>query len=160
MIEINPTSYTLTPLPLNVKVGNFVSIGADVKFHSSGTHLAAVNHACVYTTNYDQTNDAKLITIGHDVWIGEGVRILDGITIGTGAIIGTGAVIAKDVPAYAVVVGNPQQITRIRFTPEQIAKLEKISWWWWSKEEVLQRLEEMKDIDTFLTKYETIQSTI
>jgi acetyltransferase-like isoleucine patch superfamily enzyme len=44
--------------------------------------------------------------------IGTGATILGGICIGTGAMIGAGAVITKDVPPFAVVVGNPARIIR------------------------------------------------
>lgn len=153
MIEISPTSYSMTPLPTNVIIGNFSSIASDVKFHSDGTHLAELNHDCVFTTNYQQTSGPRPITIGHDVWIGDGARILDGVTIGDGSIIGAGAVISKDIRPFSVVVGNPQVVKRIRFTPEQIRGIYRSNWFHWSKEEVLERIEDMKNIDTFLKKY-------
>lgn len=153
MIEISPTSYSMTQLPSNISFGNYCSFGSDLKFIFGGTHLAELNHDCVYTTNYDQTNDIPPITIGHDVWIGDGVRLMNGIKIGNGAIIGAGAVIAKDVPPFAVVVGNPQVIKRMRFSLEQIKRLEEIRWWHWGKDTVLERLEDMKDINVFLEKY-------
>jgi UDP-2-acetamido-3-amino-2,3-dideoxy-glucuronate N-acetyltransferase len=42
--------------------------------------------------------------------IGSGAVILPGITIGEGALVGAGAVVTRDVPAGAVVVGNPARI--------------------------------------------------
>lgn len=48
--------------------------------------------------------------IGDGVDIGANVVILGAITIGNGAVIGAGAVVVKDVPAGAVVVGNPARI--------------------------------------------------
>ncbi len=39
--------------------------------------------------------------------IGSNATILAGITIGENALIGAGSVVTKDVPAGAVVVGNP-----------------------------------------------------
>ncbi|WP_341237306.1 acyltransferase [uncultured Limnobacter sp.] len=39
--------------------------------------------------------------------IGGGAVVLPGVTIGENALIGAGAVVTKDVPANAVVVGNP-----------------------------------------------------
>jgi UDP-2-acetamido-3-amino-2,3-dideoxy-glucuronate N-acetyltransferase len=42
--------------------------------------------------------------------IGANATILPGITIGTGAMIGAGTVVTKDVPANAIVYGNPGQI--------------------------------------------------
>jgi maltose O-acetyltransferase len=48
------------------------------------------------------------------VWIGARVIVLPGVTIGKGAIIGAGAVVTKDVPAYAICVGNPARVIRFR----------------------------------------------
>lgn len=39
--------------------------------------------------------------------VGSGAIILGGVTIGAGATVGAGAVVLRDVPAAAVVVGNP-----------------------------------------------------
>ena len=47
------------------------------------------------------------IDIGNDVWIGGPSTVLSGVKIGDGAVVGVGAVVTKDVPPYAIVVGNP-----------------------------------------------------
>jgi acetyltransferase-like isoleucine patch superfamily enzyme len=46
--------------------------------------------------------------------IGSGAVILAGVTIGPGALVGAGAVVTRDVPAGAVVVGNPARFLRLR----------------------------------------------
>ncbi len=147
------TSYAQTGLPDWVTMGNYSSMATECKFVDPHTHLCAVNRKCVYTTNWDQPAVTDKVIIGNDVWIGQGVTFIPGVTIGDGAIIGAYSVIAKDVPPYAVVVGNPQVIKRYRFTEEQINKLLNIKWWNWSPEVVSKAKEEMKDIDIFLTKY-------
>jgi len=44
--------------------------------------------------------------------IGSGATILANVTIGENALVGAGAVVTKDVPANAVVAGNPARIFR------------------------------------------------
>ena len=52
--------------------------------------------------------------INDNVWIGADVKIVPGITIGEGAVIAMSAVVTKDVPACAVVGGNPAKILKYR----------------------------------------------
>jgi acetyltransferase-like isoleucine patch superfamily enzyme len=42
--------------------------------------------------------------------IGSNATILGGLTIGEGALVGAGAVVTRDVPDYAIVVGNPARV--------------------------------------------------
>jgi len=70
------------------------------------------------------------LEIGNDVWIGHNVIILPKVRrIGDGAVLGAGAVVAHDVPAYAVVAGNPAKILRYRFDSDIIAALLRERWW-------------------------------
>jgi len=50
-------------------------------------------------------------TIADGASIGAGAVILPGVHIGRNAMVGAGAVVTKDVPANAIVVGNPAIIT-------------------------------------------------
>jgi acetyltransferase-like isoleucine patch superfamily enzyme len=49
--------------------------------------------------------------------IGSGSTILSNVVIGENAIIGAGSVVTKDVPADAIVAGNPAKVLRY-ITPE------------------------------------------
>lgn len=51
-------------------------------------------------------------TLSRGASIGAGAVILPGVTIGERAMVGAGAVVTKDVPADAVVVGNPARVVR------------------------------------------------
>lgn len=54
------------------------------------------------------------VIIGDDVWLGAGSIVLDGVKIGKGCIVGAGAVVTKDLPDYAVAVGVPAKILKMR----------------------------------------------
>ena len=49
--------------------------------------------------------------------IGSGSTILSGIVIGEYSIVGAGSVVTKDVPANAIVAGNPARLKRLIDTP-------------------------------------------
>src|SRR5438876_6557422 len=44
--------------------------------------------------------------------IGSGVTVLSNVTIGEHAIVGAGSVVTRDVPAGAIVAGNPARVLR------------------------------------------------
>ncbi len=54
----------------------------------------------------------KPVLIKKFAWIGARVTILPGVTIGEYAIVGAGSVVTKDVPDYAVAVGNPAKVVK------------------------------------------------
>jgi virginiamycin A acetyltransferase len=78
--------------------------------------------------------------IGNDVWIGREAVIMPGVTVGHGAIIGSHAVVAKDVPPYAVMVGNPARVAKLRFDAATVADLLAIAWWDWETDKIARNL--------------------
>ncbi|WP_110969242.1 acyltransferase [Pseudomonas huaxiensis] len=52
------------------------------------------------------------ITVKQGASIGANATILPGVTIGVRAMVGAGAVVTKDVPDFAIVVGNPAKVIR------------------------------------------------
>ncbi len=78
--------------------------------------------------------------IGNDVWIGYDALIMPGVKVGNGAIIAARSVVTGDVPAYAVVGGNPAKVIRYRFDDYTIARLNAIAWWDWPVEQISRNL--------------------
>jgi acyl-[acyl carrier protein]--UDP-N-acetylglucosamine O-acyltransferase len=76
------------------------------------------------------------------------------VKIVNGAVIGAGSVVIKDVPPFAIVGGVPAEIITYRFTPDQIASLQKIGWWDYPIEFIKSRENDMyDDVDVFIRKY-------
>ncbi len=63
---------------------------------------------------FKQPHTSKGIVLGEDIWIGAHATIVDGVKIGSHSIVAAGAVVTKDVPAYAIVGGNPARVIRLR----------------------------------------------
>lgn len=152
-IGVGPATERFNP---TVEVGSFTSIGAGTCFYGSCRHPLTVSSFPFYdmqwSAEYPKTYSRGKITIGSDVWIGEDVKIMDGVTIGDGAVVGAAAVVAKDVPPYAIVVGNPIQIKRYRFAPDKIKILLKIKWWDLDDEKIKAELPYATDIDEFIRR--------
>jgi len=99
---------------------------------------------------------AHHVDIGHDVWIGHGAIILAGRKVGTGAVVAAGAVVTKDVPAYAIVAGNPARAIRQRFPDAIATRMQRLAWWNWSHEQLRRALPDFQRLsaEAFLDAYE------
>lgn len=53
--------------------------------------------------------------IGSRVWIGPHARVAGAVTVGDDATIAAGAVVTQDVPAGALVAGNPARVTLLHY---------------------------------------------
>lgn len=92
-----------------VKIGDNVLMGPNGLISSVGHRFRQRQKLIRLQGTY-----SRKIEIGDDVWIGARVIVMPGVTIGRGAIIGAGAVVRADVPAYAIVVGNPAVVVGMR----------------------------------------------
>ncbi|MVF12932.1 transacetylase [Ketobacter sp. MCCC 1A13808] len=97
-----------------VSIGHGCHLFGDI---SIGSHVRLAPNTCLISDYYgikkgliifSQPGVSKgRIVIGSDVWIGANCVVLSGVEIGNGAVIGAGSVVTKDIPCYAIAVGNP-----------------------------------------------------
>jgi UDP-2-acetamido-3-amino-2,3-dideoxy-glucuronate N-acetyltransferase len=103
----------------NVKIQNNVSVyeGATVEDGVFiGPHVCFVNDKHPRSINTDGEIKLKddwnvtktLIRYGSS--LGANSTILCGVTVGKFALVGSGTMVSKDVPDYAIVIGNPSKI--------------------------------------------------
>jgi acetyltransferase-like isoleucine patch superfamily enzyme len=92
-----------------VVVEDEVFIGHGVTFIND-KYPRATNESGALQTDADWTVVPTVVKRGAS--IGSNATILCGITIGERAIVGAGAVVTRDVPAGAVVAGNPAREMR------------------------------------------------
>ncbi|MEL6349423.1 MAG: acyltransferase [Myxococcota bacterium] len=102
---------------VGLNVGVVIDGGAAGVTIGSGCRIAS--HVSIYAWNHgikpgapvrEQPTSSRGVVLGEDVWVGTRACIRDGVTIGDHAVIGMGSVVTRDVPAWAIVAGNPARI--------------------------------------------------
>lgn len=95
-----------------VTLKNGVAVFAGVTLEDDvfcGAHVVFVND--LYPRSHRRTPwELKPVVVKKGATLGANAVILGGITIGPYALIAAGAVVTKDVPAYALVMGNPARV--------------------------------------------------
>jgi phosphonate metabolism protein (transferase hexapeptide repeat family) len=174
-VELGDYSYVVNDSDIAyAKIGKFTSIAAMTRINP-GNHpmdRASQSHFSYRASAYfggerDEEEffawrRAHSVAIGHDVWIGHGAIVLPGRRIGTGAVIGAGSVVTKDIPAYAVTVGNPACVIRRRFPADIAARMQVLGWWDWSHDQLQKALPDFRALTAkqFLDKHETQQMPV
>lgn len=97
-----------------IQSGVFIQAGV-VMGDNCAVHLGAIlshevqlGHSCFVGASHVAGN----VTVGDGAFLGIGSVIAPGVSIGKWATVGAGCVVVKDVPDYAVVVGNPGRILK------------------------------------------------
>ena len=88
-----------------ITIGDHCLIASDVVMFDSNGHpsdpLGRLNDLPL------SPEDVRPIVIGNNVWIGQRSIISPGVKIGDNSIVSAGAVVISEVPANAIVAGNP-----------------------------------------------------
>jgi acetyltransferase-like isoleucine patch superfamily enzyme len=119
----------------NTTIGRYGSIASGVRTMNRNHPMEYKSmHAYFFNPRLGRCREDRVeytpLAIGNDVWLGAGCLILPhSKSIGDGAVVGAGAVVNKDVPPYAVVVGNPARVVRFRFPKPVIEALLASRWW-------------------------------
>ena len=94
----------------SVTIEDEVLMGPDCEIHSFNHGFSRFD---IPIMDQDFTED-RPVHICKGAWIGSSVILLPGVRIGEGAVIGAGSVVTKDIPDYAVAVGNPAIVKKYR----------------------------------------------
>jgi len=94
-----------------------VSINSEVRIgkHCIINTNASIDHDCIIADFVHVSPNVALagnVQVGEGTHIGIGSSVIQGVQIGKWCTIGAGAVIIRDVPDYAIVVGNPGKIIK------------------------------------------------
>lgn len=117
IIGDNVSIGTLSVIEHHVTIGNNVRIHTQVFIPEYsvledevwvGPHVVFTNAR--YPVSPDVKKSLKGPTVRRGAKIGANSTLLPGVVIGENALIGAGSVVTKDVPAGAVVAGNPGKI--------------------------------------------------
>lgn len=91
----------------------------------TGNHTPTVGYYQFFLGNSHLNDKERDVIVEEDVWVGANVTILSKAHLSRGCIIGANSLVNKEIPPYAVAVGNPIKIIGTKFTLEQIIEHEK-----------------------------------
>ena len=117
-------------MPWNLTMGDWSSLGEHAFIYNLGRVVigdkATVSyraHICAGTHDYADPSFPlckRPVIIDEGAWICTDSFVGPGVTIGKHAIVGARGVVTKDVPAFAIVGGNPAKLIKYRNCSDEI----------------------------------------
>jgi len=105
-VKINAVVYICA----GVEIGDFCMLSAHTVFTNDRFPRSGNRQLSGLETS-DPTEETLLTRVGRGVTTGANATIGPGVSLGEFAMVGMGAVVTRDVPAHALVIGNPARIT-------------------------------------------------
>lgn len=108
---------------INLGIGNIIYPGVVINYETKINNFCILNlnstlgHNCDledYVTLSPSVNLGGFSHIKKSSFIGIGTSMIQGLSIGNESVIGAGTVIIRDIPDYAVAVGNPARIIKYK----------------------------------------------
>jgi len=118
-ISSRSTIRTGTVVMANAVINSGTIVGKHVIINTT----ASVDHDCIIGDYVHISPNATLcggVSVGEGTHIGAAAVIIPNITIGKWSVIGAGSVVIRDIPDYAVVVGNPGRIIKLQTKIDQL----------------------------------------
>lgn len=153
-------------VPHNFHIGNGNSIGSDLRCvfgrnHNTKRVSSGGLETHMHYSGIQKNDDGKStfrqkgsIILQNDIWIGDNVTIMSGCIVRNGAVIAQNAHVVKDVPAYAIVGGNPAKIIGWRFPKNIREKMQMIQWWYWEHNKILENYNYFtEDVEGFCDRF-------
>ena len=117
-VHIYPSATVYFPWKLSI--GAYSAVGEHAILYNLGpitigSQVTISQHAHLCAGTHDHTDPTMPllkppIVVGDQAWVCAEAFIGPGVTVGKGAIVGARGVATKDVPAWAIVVGNPVKV--------------------------------------------------
>lgn len=117
-VHIHPSATVF--IPWNLEIGEWSSVGFDALLYNLGpmrigarATISQRAHLCGGTHEFrkDVMPLVKApVVIGDEAWICADAFVGPGVTVGDRAVVGARAVVVKDVPAGAIMAGNPARV--------------------------------------------------
>ncbi len=138
----------------NITIGPTAEIGNNCRIYPSCSFASSI------VGDEKKNGKRRHAKIGDNCIVGGGSILVGDIEIGHNVVIGAGAVVRKDIPSYAILIGNPAKIVGFTMRPDEAYQNELNNY---PKEEripleVLEKnyqkyfLDRMKDIRDFAKK--------
>jgi acetyltransferase-like isoleucine patch superfamily enzyme len=112
--RVDVGDYTFIGRGTEIDASDSVSIGARVLI-APGVFITDHGHVIEKRASIaDHGCAAAPVVIGDGAWLGARSVVLPGVRVGRGAVVGAGAVVTRSVPDWAIVVGVPARILKVR----------------------------------------------